>query len=60
MVQKLLGNNAINNESRVKQFRQNRTFKNNQRHLFEELDEKMMQEQVILDPEKSIKFWSEL
>ena len=30
-----------NHSSRVKQYRQNRTFKNNQKALYEELDEKM-------------------
>ena len=46
--------------SRVKQYRQNRTFKNNQKALYEELHGKMRQEQVILDAEESITFWSEL
>ena len=46
--------------SRVKQYQQNRTFKNNQKALYEELDEKMRQEQVVPDAGESIKFWSEL
>ena len=47
-------------KSRVKQYRQNRTFKNNQKALYEELDGKMRQEQVMSDAEESIKIWSEL
>ena len=47
-------------KSRVKQYRQNRTFKNNQKALYEELDGKMRQEQVMPDAEESIKIWSEL
>ena len=38
-------------KSRVKQYQQNRTFKNNQKALHEELDGKMRQEQVIPDAE---------
>ena len=45
---------------RVKQYRQNRTFMNNEKALYEELDGKMRQEQVMSDSEESIKFWSEL
>ena len=37
-------------KSRVKQYRQNRTFKNNQKALYEELDEKMRQEQATKAP----------
>ena len=33
---------------------------NNQKDLYEELDRKMRLEQVMLDAEESIKFWSEL
>ena len=35
-------------KSRVKQYRQNRTFKNNQKALYEKLDEKTRQEQANL------------
>ena len=48
-------------KSRVKQYRQNRTFKNNQKVLYEELDGKMRQERVMPDPEERVlEFWSEL
>ena len=47
-------------KSRVKQYQQNRTFKNNQNALHEELNGKMRQEQVILDAEESIKFCRDL
>ena len=47
-------------KSRVEQYQQNRTFKNNQKALYEELDGKMRQEQAMPDVEESIKFWSEL
>ena len=47
-------------KSRVKQYRQNRTFKNNQKALYEELDGKMRQDQVMPDAEESIRFWSGL
>ena len=47
-------------KSRLKQYRQNRTFKNNQKALYEELDGKMTQKQVMSDAEESTKFWSEL
>ena len=58
-------NNVINlklkrYKSRVKQERQNKTFKNNQKALYEELDGKMRQEQRMPNAEESIKFWSEL
>ena len=45
---------------RVKQHRQNSTFKNNQKALYDELDGKMRQEQVIPDPEEAIKLCSQL
>ena len=38
-------------KSRVKQYGQSRTFKNNQKSLYEELDGKMRQEQVMVDAE---------
>ena len=41
-------------ESRVKQYQQNRTFKNNKKALYEELDGKMRQEQKMPDAEESI------
>ena len=41
-------------ELRVKQYRQNRTFKNNKKALYEELNGKMRQEQVMPDAEESI------
>ena len=47
-------------KSRVKQYQQDRTFKNNQNALHEELNGKMRQEQVILDAEESIKFCRDL
>ena len=47
-------------KSRVKQYRQNRIFKNNQKDLYEELDRNMRQEQLMANAEVSIKFWSEL
>ena len=47
-------------KSRVEQYQQNRTSKNNQKALHEELDGKMRQEQVIPDAKESIKFWREL
>ena len=47
-------------KSAVKQYRQNRTFKNNQNALYEQLNGKMRQKQVMLVAEESIKFWSEL
>ena len=47
-------------KSRVKQYGQNRIFKNNQKALYEELDGNMRQEQLMANAEVSIKFWSEL
>ena len=47
-------------KSTVKQYQRNRTFKNNQKAFYEELDGKMIQEQVMPDAEESIKFCSEL
>ena len=47
-------------KSRLKQYRQKRTFKNNQKDFYEELARNMKQEQVIPDAEESIKFWSAL
>ena len=47
-------------KSRVKQYQQNRTFKNNRKALYEELDWKIKQEQVMSYAEESIKFCSEL
>ena len=41
---------------RVKQCRQNRTFTNNQKALYKELDGKMKQEQVILNAEDRLNF----
>ena len=41
-------------KSRVKQSRQKRTFKNNKKTLYEELDGKMRQGQVMPDEEESI------
>ena len=40
----------------VNQYQQNITFKNNQKTLYKELDEKMRQEQVMNNAEDSIKF----
>ena len=45
---------------RVKQYRQNSTFKNNQKALYDELHGKMRQEQVIPDPKEAIKLCSQL
>ena len=45
-------------KSRLKQYRQTGTFKNNQKALYEELDGKMRQGLVMPDAEESIKFWS--
>ena len=47
-------------KSRVEQYRQNETFNNNQKALYEELDGKIRQEQVISDAKESSKFWSKL
>ena len=47
-------------KSRVKQYQQNKTFKNNQKALYEELYGKMRQLQVMPDAKESIKFWSGL
>ena len=47
-------------KSRVKQYGQNRIFKNNQKDLYEELDGNMRQEQLMANAEVSIKFSSEL
>ena len=47
-------------KSKVKQYQQNRAFKNNQKALYEDLDGKMRQLQVMRDAEESIKFWSVL
>ena len=41
-------------KSRVKQSRQKRPFKNNKKTLYEELNGKMRQEQVMPDAEESI------
>ena len=47
-------------KSRGKQYQKNKTFKNNQKALYEELDGKMRQERVIPDAEESIKCWIQL
>ena len=41
---------------RVKQYRQNRTFKKNQKVLYEDLDGKKRQEYVMPDTKESINF----
>ena len=45
-------------KSRLKQYQQTGTFKNNQKALYKELDGKMRQGLVMPNAEELIKFWS--
>mgnify|MGYP007065339753 CR=1 FL=1 len=47
-------------EARVKQWRQNRLFRTNQRQLYDELSNKTRGEQVVPNAEESREFWGQL